>query len=79
MSAAPPRGHTFGQGSLWVELQFKLPAQVLAHEFGVLADIRRDHLFHLPRLQQDADTEIINTGVVGGKDQLLRARLLDGL
>jgi len=62
---------------LWVEFEFQLARQILAHEFGIFADIGRDHLFHLPRLQQDAYSEIIHTRVVGCECQVLGARILD--
>ncbi len=77
--AAAARPHPFGQGALRVELQLQLARQVLAHELGVLSDIGGDHLLHLPRLQQDADAEIVDARVVGRERQVLGPGLLDRL
>jgi hypothetical protein len=54
------RPHPFGQRALRVEFQLQLSRQILAHEFGVLADIGRDHLLDLPGVQQLAQTEPVD-------------------
>ncbi|ESY12779.1 hypothetical protein X751_29670 [Mesorhizobium sp. LNJC395A00] len=50
-NASAARTHPLGQRPLRVELKLHLAAQVLPHELGILADIRRNHLPDLPRLQ----------------------------
>ena len=71
------RPHPLGQGALRVELQLQLSRQVLAHEFRVLADIGRDHLLHLPRLQQHPQTEPVHARVVRRDGQALDATVAD--
>src|SRR6202021_1265011 len=47
---------TLGQRALWVELDLELAREVLVHEGLVLADVGRDHLLDLLRVEQKADT-----------------------
>ncbi len=69
--------HPFGQGALGVELQLQLAAQVLAHEFGILADIGRDHLAHLPGFQKHPQTKAVDACVVRRDGQALDAAVAD--
>ena len=61
------------------EFQFELARQILPLEFLVLADVRRDHLLNLPRLQQHAEPEAVDPGVVRHDGQILNARGADRL
>ena len=60
-----------------VEFQLKLARQILAHEFRVLANVRRDHLFDLFGLQQNADAKVVNSRVIGRKCEVFRASVFD--
>ena len=63
-NAGPARPHPFGKRALGVELQLKLARKVLAHEFGILADIGRDHLADLPGFQKLAKAKAVHASVV---------------
>jgi hypothetical protein len=63
---------------LGVEFKLQLAAEILPHEFRVLADIGRHHLLHLPGLKQDADAEIIHARIVAGEGEIPDARVADG-
>lgn len=56
--------HALSEGPLRIELQLQFAAQILPHELGVLADIGRDHLPDLLRLQQHAKAEIVDPAIV---------------
>ncbi len=75
--ARAARAHALGQRALGVEFQLQLSAQILAHEFRVLADVGRDHLLHLAAFQQQAQTEPVHARVVGGHGQVLDAIVAD--
>ena len=62
-----------GERALRRELELELAGQVLALELLVLADVARDHLLDLPRLEQLAEAEAIDAGVVGDHGQVLDA------
>ena len=76
-NARAASAHPLGQRALRVELKLQLAGQILPHEFGVLADIGRDHLLHLPRLKQLPDAEPVDAGIVGGESQVLGAGVAD--
>ena len=63
-----------GERALRHELDLELAAQELALELLVLADVGRDHLPDLPRLEQDADAEIVDAGVVADDGQVASCR-----
>ncbi len=69
--------HAFGERALWVEFEFELARQILAHEFRVLANAGRDHLLDLAGLQQQAEAEIVDARVVRGDGEVLGARIAD--
>ena len=69
----------FGQGALRVELDFQLTGEVLLREGGVFADIGADHLLHLPRDQQQAETGVVDAGVVGDDGEVLDPAVPDRL
>ena len=54
------------------------PAQELALELLVLADVGRDHLADLARPEQHADAEIVDAGVVADDGQSLGAARVQG-
>jgi hypothetical protein len=66
-----------GQRALRREVQLEFAGQVLALELLVLADVRRDHLLDLARLQQLAQAEVVDPGVVGDDREVLAAAGLD--
>ena len=73
-----PTGATrFGKSPLWAEFHFQFAGKKLSFEFLVLADIGSDHLLHLPRAEQLAETFIINAGIVRGDGKPFDAVLLD--
>jgi hypothetical protein len=70
--------HPLGQRALRVELELELSAEVLAHELGVLAHVGRHHLADLAALEQHAQAEAVDAGVVGGDREVPGARVADG-
>ena len=68
-----------GQGALGIELDLQFAGQELLGEGLVLADIGRDHLPDLPGLQQHAQADIVDAGIVGDHGQTLHAAVPDGL
>jgi hypothetical protein len=75
--AGAARAHPLGKGALRVELELELAREVLAHELGVLADVGGDHLPDLPGLQQDAEAEVVDAGVVRGDGEVLHPCVAD--
>jgi hypothetical protein len=69
---APP--HRIRSAS--VQLDVNLLRQRELFESLVLAHITRDHLFHLLRLQQQPNSEIVHAGVVRNQRQILRSLAL---
>src|SRR5688572_11485788 len=69
------RAHPFGESPLWCELHFELAGEKLALELRVLADVRRDHLADLPRLEEEAEAPVVDAGVVRDAGQSLHALL----
>ena len=63
-NACPAGADALGQRALRVELDLQFAGEVLLRERRVLADIGADHLAHLPRLQQHAQTDLVDAGVV---------------
>ena len=76
---APAGANPFGERSLRDQLDLDLPAQELPFELLVLADVGRDHLRDLPGLQQNADPEIVDAGVVADDGQPLGAARMQRL
>ena len=60
-----------GQRALRIEFQLQLLGEILPLKGFVLADIGRDHLLDLARLQQKAKTEIVHARIVGDDSQAL--------
>src|SRR4029077_6210034 len=65
-----------GERALRRELELELAGQVLALELLVLADVARDHLLDLARLEQLAEAEAVDAGVVRDDGQVLDARIV---
>src|SRR5207237_115775 len=66
-----------GQRALRVEFELQLAGEVLLREQLVLADIGRDHLFDLPRLQQPAQPDAVDARIVGDDRQALDAGIAE--
>ena len=62
-----------GERPLWHEFHLELIRQELPLELLVLADIRRDHLRDLARLQQNAEAKVIDAGIVADCGEAFRA------
>ena len=67
----------FSQCALRTEFHFQLAGKKLPFKFLILADIRGNHLLHLPRAEQLAEAFIVNSGIVGGDSEALDPMLLD--
>jgi len=59
-----------GEGALRSELDLQLAGEVLLLEVLVLAHVTGDHALHLLGLQQLAQAEVIDAGVVGDAGQV---------
>ena len=64
-----------GQRALRVELQLQLAGEVELGEELVLADVGGDHLLDLAGLEQQAEAEAVDAGIVGDAGQVLHAGL----
>lgn len=70
--------HALSEGPLRIELQLQFAAQILPHEFGVLANIGRNPLSDLLRFQKHAEAEVVDAAIVRSNRQVLRAGLANG-
>src|SRR5438477_5187766 len=82
--AGASRADALRQRALRIQLNFELAAEELPLEFLVLADVARDHLAHLARLQEHSqplvgrsavvrdDREVLDSFAVDRGDQVLR-------
>src|SRR5690606_37408635 len=61
------------EGALGNQLYLQLAAQELPLELGVLADVGCDHLPDLPAMQEQAEAEIVHTGVIGDAGKAVNA------
>ena len=66
-----------GQRALRIEFELELAGKVLLGEQLVLADIGRDHLLDLTRLEQAGKTDAVNAGIVGNHRQVLDPAVAD--
>jgi hypothetical protein len=66
--------NALGQRALRIEFEFELAGQILLLERLVLAHIGTDHLLDLARLQQQAEPEIVDAGIVGDDGQIASRR-----
>ena len=71
--------HAFGQGALRVELDLEFSAQVLPHEFVVLAHVGGHHLPDLVRVEQFAEAETVDTAIVRRDGEILHAAVDNGV
>ena len=62
-----------GQRALRIEFELELAREIEAGEDLVLADVARDHLPDLPGLEQHAEANPVDAGIVGNEGQILRA------
>ena len=67
-----------GQRALRVELDLQFAGEILLGERLVLADIGRDHLLDLPRLQQHAEAHAVDAAIVGHHGEVLDPGIADG-
>ena len=72
-NASPACAQPLGERALRRELEFEFAREILPLEFLVLADVGRDHLLDLPGLEEDAEAEIVDSGIVGNDGQVLHA------
>ncbi len=72
-NAGAGRAHPLGERALRDELDLDLLLQELSLELLVLADVGRNHLPHLPRLEQQPDAEVVGTGVVADDREVFGA------
>ncbi len=63
----------FGQRALRIEFEFQFPGEELLGEQLVLADIGRDHLPDLPGLEQPAQSDAVDPGIIGHHGEVLDA------
>ena len=71
--ARAARADALGERALRHQLDLDLAGEELPLELLVLADVGRDHLPDLPRLQQNADAEVVDAGVVADDGEACRA------
>jgi len=76
--AGPAGAQLFRQGALRGQFQFQLAAEKLLLEDGVLADIGGDHFPDLAGLQQQAEAEIVDPGIVADHGQVFDAAVAQG-
>ena len=69
----PSGADALGQSALRREFKLQLAGEELLREQFVLADIRRNHLLDLPRLEQPAQSDPVDTSIVGDHGQVLDA------
>ena len=66
-----------GQGALRIELELELAGEVLLGEQLVLPDIGGDHLPDLARLQQPAEPDAVDAGIIGDDGQVFHPGIAD--
>ena len=67
------------QRALRREFEGQLAGQVLALELFVLTDVAGNHFLDLAGLEQLAQSEAVDAGVVGNRGQVLRAAVTQGI
>ena len=58
--------HALGECALGAELYFEFAGEELAFELGVLAYVAGEHLFDLASCEEEAEAEVVYSGVVAG-------------
>src|SRR6476619_1490255 len=76
-NARATRAHAFRERPLRAKFDLQFARRILPFEFLVLADIGRDHLLHLPRAEQLAQTLTVDPGIVAGDGQVFDPRSND--
>src|SRR2546425_12098404 len=64
--ARAARAEALRKSALRIEFRLELSFEHELFEKLVLTDVSRNHFFHLPRLQQQANAEIVHAGIVRG-------------
>src|SRR4030088_3457935 len=77
--AAPASADTLGQRALRIELDLELAGEILLREGLVLPNIGRDHLLDLPGVQQEAQSDAVDPGIVGDDRQVFHTGLANRL
>ena len=72
--AGAPGADALGHRALWIEFELELAREIKAGKDLVLADVARDHLLDLAGLEQDAEADPVDAGVIRNKGQVLRPR-----
>ena len=70
--------HALGESALGGELDFEFSGEVLAFELGVFADVAGDHFFDLMGGEKEANSPVVNTGVVAGDGEVACAGVAEG-
>ena len=70
--------HAFGEGALRGEFDFELAGEVLAFELGVFSDVAGDHFSDLMGLEEEANSPLVDTGVVAGDGEVSGAGVAEG-
>ena len=68
----------FGQGALRIQLDLQLAAQDQLLEEFIFANVSGNHFFDLAILQEDADAEVVDAGIVADDGEILGAFAADG-
>ena len=77
--AGTARADALRQRALRVELDLELAREILLRKRLVLADIGRNHFLDLPAIEQEAETDAVDSGVVGDDRQIFDAGIADRL
>ena len=72
------RRAAFGECALRAELDLELAGEELPLELDVLADVAGDHLFDLMGFEEQAETEVVDAGVVAGDGEIFYAAVAQG-
>ena len=67
-----------GERALRVELDLQFAGEILLRERLVLSDVGRDHLLDLAAVEQDAEADAVDAGIVGHDREIFHAGIADG-
>ncbi len=66
-----PCAYALGERALRDQIDLQFARQQLPFEFRIFPDVAADHLLDLPRFEHEADSEIVNTCIVGDAGEAL--------
>jgi hypothetical protein len=75
----PTRPKLLGERTLWGELDFELPGEILAFELAVLSDVAGDEFDDLTCLEQLSQAKVVDAGVVRDDGEAPAAALEQGV